>query len=92
MVLNLKEWETVGSITAILLKYRNLFNDREKKAFLDFYGLTIEATKKQDEARRKSAERIKEKRAINKNYARGKSGRIQADGVRSVGENPKKEG
>lgn len=72
MVLNRKEWETVDRITAILLKYRHLLNDREKQTFLDFYGLTIEATKKQDEARRKSAERIKEKRAITKNYARPK--------------------
>lgn len=74
MILNRKEWETVDSITAMLLKYRHLFNDREKQAFKDFYGLTIESTQKQGEARRRSAERIKAKRAINKNYARSKKG------------------
>lgn len=46
MVLNRKEWETVDRITAILLKYRHLLNDREKQTFLDFYGLTIEATQR----------------------------------------------
>ena len=61
MILNKKEWATVDEITGLLLKYAPVMNNNEKQKIDDFIYLTLEATKKQNEARAKTAQTIAEK-------------------------------
>lgn len=70
MILNKQEWEQIDEITAILLKYRHLLNNREKAAVCAFYDLTIETTKKEKEQRQRAAARIADKRKSDPDYAR----------------------
>ena len=70
MILNKKEWATVDEITGLLLKYAPVMNKNEKQKIDDFIYLTFEATKKQNEARAKTAQTIAEKRKTNPDYAR----------------------
>lgn len=70
MILNKKEWATVDEITGLLLKYAPVMNNNEKQKIDDFIYLTFEATKKQNEARAKTAQTIAEKRKTNPDYAR----------------------
>ena len=70
MILNKKEWATVDEITGLLLKYAPVMNNNEKQKIDDFIYLTLEATKKQNEARAKTAQTIAEKRKTNPDYAR----------------------
>lgn len=70
MILNKKEWATVDEITALLLKYAPVMRDKDKQKIDDFIHLTAEATKKQNEARAKTAQTIAEKRKTNPDYAR----------------------
>ena len=70
MILNKKEWATVDEITILLLKYAPVMSDKDKQKIDNFIYLTAEATKKQKEARVKTAQTIAEKRKINPDYAR----------------------
>ena len=70
MILNKKEWATVDEITGLLLKYAPVMNNNEKQKIDNFIYLTFEATKKQNEARAKTAQTIAEKRKTNPDYAR----------------------
>lgn len=70
MILNKKEWATVNEIMAVLIKYAPVMRDKDRQKIDDFIYLTAEATKKQKEARTKTAQTIAEKRKINPDYAR----------------------
>ena len=70
MILNKKEWATVDEITALLLKYAPVMSDKDAAKIDEFIFLTAEATKKQKEARAKTAQTIAEKRKTNPDYAR----------------------
>lgn len=70
MILNKKEWATIDEITALLLKYAPVMSDKDKQKIDNFIYLTAEATKKQKEARAKTAQTIAEKRKTNPDYAR----------------------
>lgn len=70
MILNKKEWATIDEITALLLKYAPVMSDKDKQKIDNFIYLTAEATKKQKEARAKTAQTIAEKRKKNPDYAR----------------------
>ena len=70
MILNKKEWATIDGITALLLKYAPVMSDKDKQKIDNFIYLTAEATKKQKEARAKTAQTIAEKRKTNPDYAR----------------------
>ena len=70
MILNKKEWATVNEIMAVLIKYAPVMRDKDRQKIDDFIYLTAEATKKQKEARAKTAQTIAEKRKINPDYAR----------------------
>ena len=70
MILNKKEWATIDEITALLLKYAPVMSDKDKQKIDNFIYLTAEATKKQKEARTKTAQTIAEKRQTNPDYAR----------------------
>ena len=70
MILNKKEWATVDEITALLLKYAPIMSNKDAAKIDKFIFLTAEATKKQNEARAKTAQTIAEKRKTNPDYAR----------------------
>lgn len=70
MILNKKEWATVNEIMAVLIKYAPVMRDKDRQKIDDFIYLTAEATKKQKEARVKTAQTIAEKRKTNPDYAR----------------------
>ena len=70
MILNKKEWAPVNEIMAVLIKYAPVMRDKDRQKIDDFIYLTAEATKKQKEARAKTAQTIAEKRKINPDYAR----------------------
>ena len=70
MILNKKEWATVDEITALLLKYAPVMSNKDKQKIDGFIYLAAEATKKQKEARAKTAQTIAEKRKTNPDYAR----------------------
>lgn len=70
MILNKKEWATINEIMAVLIKYAPVMRDKDRQKIDDFIYLTAEATKKQKEARTKTAQTIAEKRKINPDYAR----------------------
>ena len=70
MILNKKEWATVNEIMAVLIKYAPVMRDKDRQKIDDFIYLTAEATKKQKEARAKTAQTIAEKRKTNPDYAR----------------------
>ena len=70
MILNKKEWATVNEIMAVLIKYAPGMRDKDRQKIDDFIYLTAEATKKQKEARAKTAQTIAEKRKTNPDYAR----------------------
>lgn len=70
MILNKKEWATVNEIMAVLIKYAPIMRDKDRQKIDDFIYLTAEATKKQKEARTKTAQTIAEKRKTNPDYAR----------------------
>lgn len=70
MVLNKKEWAAVDEIMAVLIKYAPVMRDKDRQKIDDFICLTAEATKKQNEARAKTAKTIAEKRKTNPDYAR----------------------
>ncbi len=70
MILNKKEWATVNEIMAVLIKYAPVMRDKDRQKIDNFIYLTAEATKKQKEARTKTAQTIAEKRKTNPDYAR----------------------
>lgn len=70
MILNKKEWATVNEIMAVLIKYAPVMRDKDRQKIDNFIYLTAEATKKQKEAREKTAQTIAEKRKTNPDYAR----------------------
>lgn len=70
MILNKKEWATVNEIMAVLIKYAPIMRDKDRQKIDNFIYLTAEATKKQKEARAKTAQTIAEKRKTNPDYAR----------------------
>lgn len=70
MILNKKEWATVNEIMAVLIKYAPVMRDKDRQKIDNFIYLTAEATKKQKEARAKTAQTISEKRKTNPDYAR----------------------
>lgn len=70
MILNKKEWATVNEIMAVLIKYAPVMRDKDRQKIDNFIYLTAEATKKQKEARAKTAQTILEKRKTNPDYAR----------------------
>lgn len=72
MICNKKEWEILDNVLHVLLNYyrTNTLKESEIKKINDFIYLCSEATSKQRERNERSAQRIKERRKGNPDYAR----------------------
>lgn len=72
MICNKKEWEILDNVLHVLLNYyrTNTLKESEIKKINDFIYLCSEATNKQQERNERSAQRIKERRKENPDYAR----------------------
>lgn len=77
MICNKKEWEILDNVRHVLLNYyrTNTLKKSEIKKISDFIYLCSEATSKQQERNERSAQRIKERRKENPDYARPKGER-----------------
>ena len=72
MICNKKEWQILDNVQCVLLNYYriNTLKESEIKKMNDFIYLCAEATSKQKERNERSAQRIKERRKENPDYAR----------------------
>ena len=72
MICNKKEWAILDDVQHVLLNYyrTNTLKESEIKKINDFIYLCAEATSKQQERNERSAQRIKESRKENPDYAR----------------------
>ena len=72
MICNKKEWAILDNVQHVLLNYyrTNTLKEPEIKKINDFIYLCAEATSKQQERNERSAQRIKERRKENPDYAR----------------------
>lgn len=70
MICNKKEWEILDRVQVTLSKFSSMMNGKDKACFNDFIYLCAESTKAEKARREKSAQRIKERRKENPDYAR----------------------
>lgn len=72
MICNKKEWEVLDNVQHVLLNYyrTNTLKESEIQKINDFIYLCSESTSKQQERNERSAQRIKERRKENPDYAR----------------------
>ncbi len=72
MICNKKEWVILDNVQHVLLNYyrTNTLKKDEIEKINDFIYLCAESTSKQQERAERSAQRIKERRKVNPDYAR----------------------
>ena len=72
MICNKKEWEILDNVQHVLLNYyrTNTLKESEIQKINDFIYLCADSTSKQQERNERSAQRIKERRKENPDYAR----------------------
>lgn len=72
MICNKKEWQILDNVQHVLLNYyrTNTLKKDEIEKINDFIYLCADATNKQQERNERSAQRIKERRRTNPDYAR----------------------
>ena len=72
MICNKKEWEILDDVQVTLLKFAPMMNERDKARVNALIYLCAESTKAEKARNEKSAQRIKERRKENPDYARPK--------------------
>lgn len=70
MICNKKEWETLGDVQVVLVKFAHVMNERDRARVNAFIELCAESTKAERARVEKTVQRIKEKRKTNPDYAR----------------------
>lgn len=72
MICNKKEWQILDNVQHVLLNYyrTNTLKESEIQKINDFIYLCADSTSKQQERNERSAQRIKERRKENPDYAR----------------------
>ena len=70
MICNKKEWEILDNVQATLLKFAPMMDERDKARANALIYLCAESTKAEKARNEKSAQRIKERRKENPDYAR----------------------
>ena len=70
MICNKKEWEILDNVQVTLLKFAPMMNERDKARVNALIYLCAESTKAEKARNEKSAQRIKERRKENPDYAR----------------------
>ena len=70
MICNKKEWEILDNVQVTLLKFAPMMNERDKARANALIYLCAESTKAEQARNEKSAQRIKERRKENPDYAR----------------------
>ena len=70
MICNKKEWEILDNVQVTLLKFAPMMNERDKARANALIYLCAESTKAEKVRNEKSAQRIKERRKENPDYAR----------------------
>ena len=70
MICNKKEWEILTNVQVTLLKFAPMMNERDKARVNALIYLCAESTKAEKTRNEKSAQRIKERRKENPDYAR----------------------
>ena len=70
MICNKKEWEILNDVQVTLLKFAPLMKERDTKRCNAFIFLCAESTKAEKARNEKSAQKIKECRKENPDYAR----------------------
>ena len=69
MICNKKEWEILDNVQATLLKFAPMMDERDKARANALIYLCAESTKAEKARNEKSAQRIKERRKENPDYA-----------------------
>lgn len=87
MRLNKQEWDMLDSIECILIKYKDLLNEKEKDIIEQLHWNLIHSYEVERRDRKKMAERVSEKRKINPNYARPQNTWIKNPGRNSKNKN-----
>lgn len=70
MICNKKEWAILDDVQATLLKLAPAMNEKDKARANAFIFLCAESTKAEKERNERSAQKIKERRKENPDYAR----------------------
>ena len=70
MICNKKEWEILDNVQVTLLKFAPMMNERDKARANALIYLCAESMKAEKVRNEKSAQKIKERRKENPNYAR----------------------
>lgn len=84
MRLKKEEWEMLTKIECILIKHKNVLNEREKDTLQQLHWNLIHSYEVEKAERKKMAERVAEKRKTNPNYARP-----QYEWIKNAGRNSK---
>ncbi len=70
MICNKKEWQILDDVQVTLLKFGSMMTEKDKARVNAFIFLCAESTKAEKERAERSAQKIKERRKENPNYAR----------------------
>lgn len=70
MICNKKEWTILDDVQATLLKFAPMMNEKDKARVNALIYLCAESTKAEKARNEKSAQKIKERRKENPDYAR----------------------
>lgn len=70
MICNKKEWAILDDVQATLLKFAPMMTEKDKARVNALIHLCAESTKAEKTRNKKSAQRIKERRKENPDYAR----------------------
>ena len=70
MICNKKEWQILDDVQVTLMKFASMMNEKDKERVNAFIFLCAESTKTEQERAERSAQRIKERRKTNPDYAR----------------------
>ena len=70
MICNKKDWEILDNVQMTLLKFAPMMTEKDKARVNAFIYLCAESTKAEKARNEKSAQRIKERRKENPDYAR----------------------
>lgn len=70
MICNKKEWEIIDDLTSVCVRLAKHMTEKQKNVVNEFIYLCAKSTEDERVRREKAAEKIKEKRKINPDYAR----------------------